>query len=71
MTSLTRIGQLQTILANGQAGLIDGFWVDTTTAAMLIAVYDALKPSNQDRFDSIPLPRLVDFGWAHVKSSQS
>jgi len=62
-----RIGQLQTIVANGQAQLIDNFWVDTTTAQMLIAIYNALSPVNQDKFDSIPLPRLVDFGWAHVK----
>lgn len=64
---MTRIGKLQEIVANGQAGLIDNYWIDTTTAQMLIAVYNALKPSNQDKFDSIPLPRLVDFGWAHVR----
>ncbi len=69
---MKRIGQLQTIVANGQAQLIDNFWVDTTTAAMLIAVYNALSPTNQDKFDSIPLLRLVDFGWQHVKpASQS
>ena len=64
---MKRIGKLQEILANGQVGLIDGFWVDTTTASMLLAIYNALSPSNQDRFDSIPLPRLVDFGWKHVQ----
>jgi len=64
---MTRIGKLQTIVANGQAQLIDNFWVDTTTAQMLIAIYNALGPANQDKFDSIPLPRLVDFGWKHVK----
>lgn len=64
---MNRIGQLQEIVANGQAGLIDNFWVDTTTANMLIAVYNALSPANQDRFDAVPLTRLVDLGWKCVK----
>lgn len=67
---MQRIGKLQEIEANHQAGMIDGFWVDTVTAQMLIAVYNALSPANQDKFDSIPLPRLVDFGWKHVTASQ-
>ena len=68
---MKRVGQLQTIVANHQAGLIDNQWVDATTAAMLLAVYDTLGPANQDRFDSIPLMRLVDFGWKHVQVSYS
>jgi hypothetical protein len=64
-----RIGKLQEIVANGQAGLIDNFWMDTFTAQMLIAIYNALSPENQDKFDSIPLPKLVDFGWKHVRAT--
>lgn len=64
---MKRIGKLQEILAHGQAMKIEGYLMDYTTASMLVAIYDALKPASQDKFDSIPLPKLVDFGWKHVK----
>lgn len=61
-----RIAKLRQIRADHTAGLIDGMWVDVTTASALIAVHDALNPDNQARFDSIPLMRLVDFAWKQV-----
>ena len=64
---LRRVGQLQEILADGQAKEIEGFLMDTFTASMLVAVYNALAPKNQDPVDMVPLPALVDFGWKHTK----
>ena len=64
---MKRIGQLQGIVANAQAQKMEGYLMDATTAQMLIAIYDALGPEAQDKFDSIPLPKLVAFGWKHVK----
>lgn len=63
---MTRIEQLRAIRTEHQARMIDGFWVDATTASALIAVHDALNAENQATFDSIPLLRLVDFAWKHV-----
>ena len=64
---MKRIGKLQEILAHGQAKEMEGFLMDITTASMLLAIYDALSPASQDKFDVVPLPTLVDFGWKHVK----
>ena len=64
---MKRIGKLQEILAHGQATKIEGFLMDTFTASMLVSVYNALSPKNQDRFDSIPLDKLVEFGWKQVQ----
>jgi hypothetical protein len=64
---MTRIEKLHTIVDNWQAATIDTFWVDATTASMLVAVYDALKTDEaREKFERIPLMRLVDFGWKHV-----
>lgn len=44
-------------------------WIalDSTTAGALVAVYDALKPEMQAKFNSIPLGKLVSFAWKHVR----
>jgi hypothetical protein len=45
-------------------------WVilDATTAAAINAVHEALANNpNRDKFDRIPLGKLVDFCWKHVK----
>ena len=42
--------------------LLDGF-----TASMLVQVYDALqKPSNREKFASLPLLKAADVGWRLV-----
>jgi hypothetical protein len=41
--------------------------MDATTAKAIITVYDALANNPKiDKFDAIPLPRLLDFVWKHV-----
>lgn len=37
--------------------------LDLVTAGMLVAVYDALSPKNQENFGSRPLTQAVDMGW--------
>lgn len=44
-------------------------WIalDITTASAMRAVYAALKPEHQAKFNNIPLGKLVDFCWKQVK----
>lgn len=64
-----RIVVLRRIVAECQYEKIDGYLMDATTAQMLIAVHDGLSEENQARFDSVPLARLVDFGWKQVRAA--
>ena len=41
--------------------------MDATTANMVVTVYDALKPENQERYISRPMIQMVDIGWQLVK----
>lgn len=75
---MTRIEKLRAILAGHQAAKIDGYLMDAFTASMLVQVYDALdrpgglferKPESREMFDTLPLTRLVDFGWKQVKAA--
>lgn len=68
MEPMSRIEALRQIVETHSAALIDNFWVDANTAQMLVLVHDHLGPEAQAKFERIPLTRLVDFGWAHVKS---
>lgn len=43
------------------------FYMDTQTANLLVTVYNALKPENQEKFPRIPLSKLVDFCWKQVR----
>ena len=68
MTEGPRITKLREIVEQHQAGIVDNFYVDVTTAQMLVVVHDALKTQElRDKFERLPLRRLVDFGWAHVR----
>ena len=40
--------------------------LDITTARAMLAVYEALKPESQAKFDNIPLGKLIDFVWKQV-----
>ena len=41
--------------------------LDGLTFNALKAVYIALSEDNKAKFDNIPLLKLVDFAWKHVK----
>lgn len=66
-TSRTRIDAVRAIVREHSAKRIDGIIVDAFTARMLLAIYNALSPEAREKFGKIDLPRLVDFGWKHVK----
>ena len=42
-------------------------YFDTFTASAVQQVYNALSPEHQEKFNRIPMMRLVDFTWNHVK----
>lgn len=65
----SRIEAVRTIVRDHQAARIDGYIVDAYTASMLVAVYDALKkPEHREKFERLPLMKLVDIGWGAVKA---
>ncbi len=41
--------------------------IDSFTAGAIMAVYNAIQPELQARFDVIPLPRLLKFVWENVR----
>lgn len=41
--------------------------VDSMTAGAITAVFNALRPDLQAKFNNIPLGKLVEFCWRHVK----
>ena len=49
-----------------QAPAFEGQMLDLFTASAIVAVFEALSPANQQKFDAIPLPRLLDFVWKQV-----
>lgn len=65
---MSRIEQLQKIVDNHEAGLVDGQWVDAQTANMLVKVYEALATDElRAKFERLRLMTLVEFGWKHVR----
>ncbi len=40
--------------------------MDITTASAMLAIYNALKPEHQKKFDNIPLGKLIDITWKHA-----
>lgn len=66
--SRSRIAAVRAIVRDHEAARIDGYIVDAMTAAMLVAVYDGLKPENQEKFGRLPLMKLVELGWSAVKA---
>lgn len=63
------IAQIKNIVTHRQAGPVQGHLVDAYTASMLSQVYDGLKPENQTRFLSLPLPAAVKIGWQIVRKA--
>lgn len=55
------------IVENYQYEEVEGYLMDIMTARALLAVYAALGPEARMKFDSVPLPKLVDFAWKQVR----
>lgn len=41
----------------------DCVMLDAITAQMLCAIYNALKPDQQEKFDGMPITKAVNIGW--------
>jgi hypothetical protein len=50
----------------GKTKKLEGAILDGMTAGAIVAVYEALSPEMQAKFDSIPLDKLIDFCWKKV-----
>jgi hypothetical protein len=57
------------VVLSGQAAEVEGQLLDLTTAGSLVALYEALGKSAQDRFDDLPLQKLVSFAFSKVSLS--
>ena len=55
------------IVENHQYEEVEGYLMDVQTAGALLAIYAALSPKAREKFDSVPLPKLVDFAWKQVR----
>jgi len=62
-----RITALRKILKGHTAGKIDGQIVDAFTAGGLVKLYDGLSEKNHQKFERLPLPKLVDFMWKQMR----
>jgi hypothetical protein len=62
----TRADACSRIVEMHSAEMVEGYLMDVMTAEVLLRVYEALGPEARDKFDSVPLPRLVDFSWKQV-----
>lgn len=45
--------------------------LDAFTASMLVSVFDALSPKNQETFAAMPLTKAVRIGWGAVEKSRT
>lgn len=61
------IAAVREVHETGGARRVEGSLLDITTAGMLVAVHDALKPANQAHFVGLPLVKAVTLGWKLVK----
>jgi hypothetical protein len=67
-TSSTRYDTAKRVVENGQHEKLEGAILDGMTAQALVLVYEALSSKNQERFDDIPLDKLIDLAWRSVAS---
>lgn len=59
----TRYETAKRVTESGNAGKLEGALLDIFTAGAIVAVYEGLSERNQERFDSIPLDRFLEFIW--------
>lgn len=63
----SRYAVAKNAVETGTAGTLEGSLLDTFTASALVAVYEAMSEKNRALFDTVPLPRLIDFVWKQVR----
>lgn len=65
---MSRIDALRRIVSNSQAQEIDAVLVDMQTAHMLVALHDALGAHHHDKFERMPLPKLLEFAASRSRN---
>ena len=62
----SRIDILRRIVSRGQYERIEGTFIDGSTAAMLVQVWEALfrRGHNMTTFETMPMAKLVKMGWS-------
>jgi len=63
---MTKIQQLKKIVADCQHAKVDGVDVDLFTASAVVQVHDALNETNQAKFVSLDIMKMVDLTWKLV-----
>ena len=58
-----RIAAIRRIVAEGQYAVVDRTMIDLFTASDIVQVYDALNAANQDRFASMPAPKMGEIAF--------
>ena len=69
LNSETRIDVCRRIVRDHYAEEIDGYLVDAQTAHVLTLVWDALPEVSREKFETVPLLRLVDLAWRSVSTA--
>lgn len=60
---MTRLEQMEQIVANHQAEKIDGMWVDVSSANVYVTIYNALNEQNKARLDKLNLYQAMQIIW--------
>lgn len=64
---MSRIEALRRIVAERQHAKVEGVEVDLFSASAMVAVFDAVRPDLQARFEELDLLRLAEFAVSKVK----
>ena len=62
-----RIDRIRAIVKNCQWEKIEGYMVDLFSASAIVAVYDALNPTNREMFARMPLPKMQSVAMKLLK----
>lgn len=63
----TRMEKIRSVVEGCQAARVEGLFVDSFTAKMLVKVHAALNEENRAKFEALPLAKMVAVGWKLIK----
>ena len=62
-----KIDALRRIVAECQAGKVDGTTVDLFSASAIVSVYDSLNPENQAKYIELPVAKMAQIAFKLTK----
>jgi hypothetical protein len=69
----TRAEKLAWIVQHGQAGTVDGVFVDMVTANMLMTIRGTMTETGRRAslavWDALPLATVIDIGWRVMRNA--